>query len=1406
MTEYSRILAMNLKTTVVLLALLVVGGLGWAAYAYFQSGAAAVQPPEIFSKEIKQALRHGRSDKPVRIVLEHGGQRVELERPAGQTEWTMPGNWPTRTDEVKGLVRLLAGMQSRFVASRITKKAGETEEDFGLDKPAVTVTLEAGDTKQVLRFGRSLDPKQRRRLAQEEGLGTENLFYQPTYLRLDDSSEVIRLPPGLVDGLRRSPKHFQQPWLFVPPETPIKGAEASAGAGRAEVLKSIAVSDKKDKSARYALTWTGSAWELSEPVHDRVDPDRLQAILAAVPDVWAEGFIEKQDKDLDKYGLKDPERTIRVTRANGQSVTVQVGKQSRVETRMVTPPPQPGAMQPPPRPTPVREEYYYAKLQTDRKTYQQVFEVKGDKLKELTVTADTLRDAKLARFKTEDARRVEIRQDGQDIVLVKKKDDWRLEKPADHEAEAGKITELLDKFSGLEARDADILDKAGLKALGLDPPAATVRVTVEEEKGTDDAKNKKARVITFHLGKEDAAKSKRYVQVAGWERVNAVDDSVFGLVKRPSLAYRGRRVLDASAADLAKVEVQRPTDPFTLEQVKNTWRLKAPVQAEVDSLLADQLAGDLARLEAVEYVTDSTKPEDLDKLYGLGPKPAQSARITFTDAKKPAQTVLVGKQRPGKPEYYAKLASGPAVFTVRKEVNDALAKSSLSYRPLQLWQMAPDDIGELQVRKGEPEYRLKRDGQAWKVSGPFEASAVAGLVRPMTEDLANLRAERYEAHVAKDLKAYGLDQPYLRVAVTPAKKDDKKADKKDDKKGDEKEDKKDAKERVLLVGKPADKEGKSRFAKLGDGEAIFVLGEKVLAGVDKSALDLLDRKLLALDTGKVKSVRSAGGAKGPLALERKGDKWEVAQSPAGSFAADPQVVDIFLGPWANLFAQTFAAYGPKADLGAYGLKTPGVTITVVLEPADKKGKPVEHTLALGKPVEGAKGERYALVDNGPGVAVLDAPTVQLLTQNYLDFVNRSAWKLDAGAVTALERRMGEETMEVAKKADAWQLVKPANHPADKPTLDVLVGRLANLRAKGVAAYPAKDLQPFGLNKPAAVVTLRLTGADKKPVEHVLKVGKPNEDGEAKGSGERFALADQSNAVIILPGALARQLVDTPLHFRDRTLPAAAGVDRITLERGPRKAVFAKMDGRWKMTQPVEAEVEEAALEAFLKALANPRAAELVADKPADLRPYGLDRPEARWRFSAGDKDVLAVLVGNRDPAKGGCYAKLAAGDLVFLLGAGLADQFLGEYRSRAVWTGVDAAQVEQVRYGYKQQPFVLTKADNDWQVAGMPSAKVKAEAVTDALAALAGLQAARYVVDQGADLKTYGLAEPQLVLEVKPRSGKAHVLHVGNREGDSKRYYARVAEGDSSAVFTISEEDAKRIVRPLKELTQAPSK
>src|SRR5439155_12594972 len=168
-------------------------------------------------------------------------------------------------------------------------------------------------------------------------------------------------------------------------------------------------------------------------------------------------------------------------------------------------------------------------------------------------------------------------------------------------------------------------------------------------------------------------------------------------------------------------------------------------------------------------------------------------------------------------EVYAKLADAPGVFAVRQAVKDAVDQSSLALRPLQLWSAGAATVTAIDIERGTGAYKLSRTESGWKLTGPFEATASTPAVQPLVDAVATPRAERYEAHKADDPAKYGLDKPELKLTVAVT--------------GEEKP-------KTLVVGKLTAADLKSRFAKLADADAVFVVPESLVQAADTSALDL----------------------------------------------------------------------------------------------------------------------------------------------------------------------------------------------------------------------------------------------------------------------------------------------------------------------------------------------------------------------------------------------------------------------------------------------------------------------------------------------------------------------------------------------------------------------------------------
>jgi hypothetical protein len=1408
-----------------LLSLLVVAGGVWLVAPDRVQTALGVRPPDasdgpsqslaLLDQYLKpdriRELKVGPADKPT----------LTLTRAADGT-WTQPGNWPLREAEVATLVNTLAGLRTRFAPVR--------PEDAPTDPAtavtvAATVATDSGSRVLTLKFGRP------------PATPGEPEFARPCYLRVDDLPEAVRLGPDVYPVLARPAEVYRRRQLFPdadrvklaggdPPPSP-DGRPTPAG-GRVALLtdrfSKVRVEKTDGGTARYTLTRTAptpaprrdpdrpsaepavaandlaAAWTLEleptasgpvdpaklAPIKDRPDPAKLRAALTAVPDLWVDGFAPA-GTTLAAAGLEKPGRTLTVTRTDGTAVTLLIGNVSRTTTKTedAAPPRMPGM--PPTLPKTVTEEFRYAKL----KDNDLIFEVKGDKLSALFADPQDLRDPQLARFTADEVTELTVAVPGKPVVkLTRKKGNKDADTNEDRQdrwyvgdllAEGSKVTELLDALARLEAKGKENIqdnpDAAKLKEQGLD--AGTTVTVVAQAKAAEGETPPPARTFTFAVGKLGEAK-KLPVRVNDWPRVNLVDDSVLKLIDRPALAYRGRRLFDTAEAKLDSVTVSKDGKPAFALAGPPKWKLTQPVQADADDAKASQLTGDLSRLEAVEYVDDAPKPEDIETKYGLA-KPRLTVALGFTGPGAKPQTLDLGSAREGKPEVYARLNGGGSVFTVPKATVDPLDAGAVALLPLQLWQTAADKVTSVAVERDGEKYTLTAAGAEWKLSGPFDAAASVPDLQPLLAAASAVRADKVDA-LAADPAKHGFDKPALKLTVSyketpPAKPGEAPPAEA-------------TVSKTLVVGKEAG--GGTRYAKLDAGPtaAVYVLPDALFKEADRPALARLDKTLLAVEPDKVTKVQIAGPRPEDAVTLVKNDKGEWA-AEGSAFAVDKPTVSQLVAAACRPPVSRLSGYGPKVDWAALGLDKPEWTVTLTLA----GDKPVAHTLKLGKPADGARPLR---VDDGPAAGVVSAQTGELLARGKLDFADRTLLAFDPAALTGVVRKGGKDEFELTRSGVNWEISKPAKQKADKPTVEELADQLGRLRAAKVAAFDPKDLdKPFGLKSPAATLTLKLAGDN--PEEKVLKVGAAVDAG--KPDGDRFTAVDTPGKPVtvgVLPAALANKLLADPLKFRDKGLARFVDADKLTLERGGRKVTFEKKDGSWKVTAPVPADAEQGELDELVNALASLRADELFADKPADLKPYGLDKPEAKWTLSAGDKEVLVLLVGAKDKDGRRAFAKLGAGDkmdLVAALDPAVTGRVLAEYRKRAVWADLDASQAESLAVSGAGSSFGLRKEGESWVDSARPNDPVDAAAVTDTLAALAGLKAERFVIDNDAKLALYGLEKPTRVLVVAVKSGVSRTLHLGGPVDGTggKQVYAKLP--DQPGVFVLSADDTAKLTR-----------
>src|SRR2546430_1692004 len=83
------------------------------------------------------------------------------------------------------------------------------------------------------------------------------------------------------------------------------------------------------------------------------------------------------------------------------------------------------------------------------------------------------------------------------------------------------------------------------------------------------------------------------------------------------------------------------------------------------------------------------------------------------------------------------------------------------------------------------------------------------------------------------------------------------------------------------------------------------------------------------------------------------------------------------------------------------------------------------------------------------------------------------WTVDAADVTEVELRRGGEVVTLKREPDGWRLVGPVTARGDRGKVDETLTTLTTARVDREIESAPTQLEAYGLDKPAAVVTLRL---------------------------------------------------------------------------------------------------------------------------------------------------------------------------------------------------------------------------------------------------------------------------------------------------------------------------------------------
>jgi hypothetical protein len=713
---------MNFKTTVLLLALLVIVFAVWLFFPKGRTAATEEPAPPVKTDEQKFVFDpQPKDDQLARVELARPGKpALVFERTDTAGEAKLPGEWrmtapqtvPADGNKVLALARTVANLQARTP----TAKTGLTAKDTGLEPPAATVALTDKDGKQY-----------------KLEIGSKAPMSSDTYIRVAGQQPIQITMRDLKPQFDKEVKDFRLQTLlrFKPDE-----------ASRLRI-------DCEGKTYEFARG-AGGDWVIDSPLRAPADKAKIrEKLLTPLSTLQAADYVESTPDAPAAYGLDAPFLAITLT-------TEKTRTKPTAETQ-----PEEGAA---PQTETVSETQRlaiggFADLKSEHRYAQaeagpDVAVVTQANVANLIPKLSELRDPHVTRVKAADITQLELAAGGDSAVLKKVSNTWQgAGDLAQLDPEA--INDLTDALVNLTAISYIDEPEAGAK-YGLDQPRVVLTATVAGAVAP----------LTLRIGGETASGRNAYAQREGEPGVVVISEAQANRLIVSPLTLRAREVFTFPAERLNKLQVDRGQARYTLVRDGAAWKLTAPADAPVDAGAATNMANDLSHLRAKRVIAKGG-----DVSFGLD-RPAVTIRFEVGEAPgadtqpttAPAAALVPHTLTVGFKDNtaYARKDDDAYVFELDDTVYKVLTAELLDPR---LFTFKPDDVVGLKIVATGGTLELVREDKTWKYGPDPYVALDQKKVQDFVKDVSQMRAESFVAYRDGDLAAAGLADAPASVTI-----------------------------------------------------------------------------------------------------------------------------------------------------------------------------------------------------------------------------------------------------------------------------------------------------------------------------------------------------------------------------------------------------------------------------------------------------------------------------------------------------------------------------------------------------------------------------------------------------------------------------------------------------------------
>ena len=531
-------------------------------------------------------------------------------------------------------------------------------------------------------------------------------------------------------------------------------------------------------------------------------------------------------------------------------------------------------------------------------------------------------------------------------------------------------------------------------------------------------------------------------------------------------------------------------------------------------------------------------------------------------------------------------------------------------------------------------------------------------------------------------------------------------------------------------------------------------------------------------------------------LRRRDKKWRL-ETPIKDQADSSLIENLLLDleSWqkdATIPAKELEA--DKGKLNEYGLSKPKLRLKL-------RGKDAPREILFGKDAA-LEGKMYVRLENSKETFLAAQSIKKEIEKKATEFRDRKLTDLITAQVSRVVLKTATGEMELQKKGDHWEIVKPLRARGDDQKIADLIAQMTTARIQQFVADDRGDLHPYGLAEPRGSITLFAqddksagrTDSSRGEQGQVLQIG-----GAAEKEKDQVYVRFSPRAfVYTLPKKIEEILNTKPNDVRDRHLVRIDTniLDRITIDApGKGKTVLARKEENWTIASSKNAPANSSEVRHLIDTLQNEQVTKFAEEVASDLPKYGLDKPQLQLTFSsfasentaetkAGERPFATIAFGKVDGDN--VYARLGDEPFIVAVRRGLLEQVFTDplqWQELSIFK-FKPEQIHRFSVVTDKELTLVRGANNQWSWLKGTGA-IDQVNVQSLLNTLSMLHAVRWF---GSTAPQHAFEKPQLVITftTSPDDKASHKLTVGAAAPDGM-WFARVDEREGT--FVISNPD-----------------